>query len=321
MKKQTTMILKIATVTFLAASIGMVLFPIQRNPVVNEVNFVRNIEQLGQSHGAADQWNYLFEDDTQVYTGQLWTTTGSMTPTTPTTTTPTPTTSSLFATMQESFYQAIGTSTTGWIYQGTLTGTIQETWTIGKSCITPRGQTIADKDFVLAYEQREDVNTICNIERRICNDGILEWTYTQSSCKEDVIYEYQKVIPISYNQPVVNPLVQPGAPINAGAQFSTQGQLNGTKTPTNMRWPASTSTIVVSPTVSQTTVYKADCTAPRGGTIKHGQFVKAYKSSVGLIDVPCETQLRLCVNGTLKWTFLNKKCTFKEMTYEEYRED
>jgi hypothetical protein len=104
-----------------------------------------------------------------------------------------------------------------------------------KSCTTPRGQVIENKDFVLAYEQREDVATICNIERRICNNGILEGTYSQRSCKENISYNYKKTAIVSYNEPVVNPLVQPGPASNAGANFSTDGKINQTKDPTNMR--------------------------------------------------------------------------------------
>ncbi|MEI7558215.1 MAG: hypothetical protein WCJ45_05370 [bacterium] len=40
-------------------------------------------------------------------------------------------------------------------------------------CITPWDEKVKDKDFILAYEQRKDVKIICNIEKRICNDGIL----------------------------------------------------------------------------------------------------------------------------------------------------
>lgn len=84
-----------------------------------------------------------------------------------------------------------------------------------RSCITPRGQTIADKDFVLAYQQRDDVSTICNVERRICDDGTLEGSYTQEACQEDIVYEYEKNKDIkSYNQPIVNPLVQPAPASN-----------------------------------------------------------------------------------------------------------
>ncbi|MEI6673468.1 MAG: hypothetical protein WCL02_09640 [bacterium] len=81
---------------------------------------------------------------------------------------------------------------TGNIYTGTLnigTGnTIQKdqvtknditdtqninTQTNEKNCITPRNEEVNNHDFILAYEQRKDVNTMCNIEKRVCSDGIL----------------------------------------------------------------------------------------------------------------------------------------------------
>ncbi|MEI8091558.1 MAG: hypothetical protein WCG98_04985 [bacterium] len=72
MKIQTEKTFKIATIAFLALSMGMILFPIQRAPTLNEVAFVWNTEQLQGVHGAASQWDYLFEDnDTKTYGGQL----------------------------------------------------------------------------------------------------------------------------------------------------------------------------------------------------------------------------------------------------------
>ena len=113
--------------------------------------------------------------------------------------------------MQQSFAQAIAGNDNG-AYQGSLgTGENAPSTTTEalKDCTTPRGETVADKDFVLAYEQRADVNTMCNVERRVCSDGVLDGSYVQKSCKEDVVYEYERVKAVSYNEPVVNPLVQP----------------------------------------------------------------------------------------------------------------
>lgn len=73
MKKDTSLLLKIATIGFLTLSMGVILFPIQRAPKSSEVQFVRNIRQLevSQTHGAASQWDYLFEDTGTTYVGQL----------------------------------------------------------------------------------------------------------------------------------------------------------------------------------------------------------------------------------------------------------
>lgn len=330
MKKNTTLALKIATIGFLTLSMGIILFPIQRTPIIQETQFVRNIQQLNptQSHGAASQRDYLFEDETTttttttttqstitgtstttpIYGGQLWT--GTTTPTTVNTTIQTTNNSNLLNAMQQGLEQGITTPTHG--------NTMTPEALPGITCTTPRGQAIADKDFVLAYEQRKDVSSMCNVERRICNNGTLEWSYTQNACKENISYEYTKAEVISYNEPVINPLVQPSDPSNAGGDFGTNGQVNQVKTPTTMRWSSNTAGTTTSTATNQTITYKENCITPRGTTVNHGQFVKAYKTSVGLLDMPCETQLRLCVNGTLKGTFLNKSCTFKNITYNDY---
>jgi len=85
-----------------------------------------------------------------------------------------------------------------------------------------------------------------------------------------------------------------------------------------MRGPSQNTDISTSTTVEQTSQMKQNCTTPRGTKVNHGQFVKAYKSSIGLLDVPCETQLRLCVNGILKGNFTNASCTFQNITYNDY---
>jgi hypothetical protein len=73
MKKQTEKMYKIATIGFLLLSMVIILFPIQRTPTISEVQFVRNIDQLKntETHGAASQWDYLFEEDTTASSGQL----------------------------------------------------------------------------------------------------------------------------------------------------------------------------------------------------------------------------------------------------------
>ncbi|MCX6822986.1 MAG: hypothetical protein NTX91_03220 [candidate division SR1 bacterium] len=329
MKKQTEKFYKIATIGFLVLSMGIILFPIQRTPTVDQVAFIRNSAQLTvtQTHGAASQWDYLFEDtstktnDTKTYGGQMGTNS-----TVPNNTSPYPDKTN-GPTTTNTTTPPLQTTNTGGTYGGSLgttntatttTNAVTTTTTAAKDCTTPRGQTVTDKDFVLAYEQRTDVTTMCNVERRICNNGILEGSYVQNSCKEDVNYDYTKVDVVSYNQPVVNPLVQPGQASNAGGDFGTNGQVNQNKQPTNMRGTTNTAGTTTSTAVDQTTTYKQNCSTPRGTTVNHGQFVKAYKTSVGLLDMPCETQLRLCVNGTLKGNFMNKSCTFKNMTYNDY---
>lgn len=72
-----------------------------------------------------------------------------------------------------------------------------------------------NRDFVLAYAQRKDVNTICDIEKRVCLSGTLGGSFTQDSCKDDIVYDYNRAEIVSYNKKVLNEYIQPTAPINS----------------------------------------------------------------------------------------------------------
>ena len=63
------LLLKIGTLCFMVFAVAVILFPIQKTASLQEVDFVRNSQQLQGVHGAASQWDYLFEDtNTQTYT-------------------------------------------------------------------------------------------------------------------------------------------------------------------------------------------------------------------------------------------------------------
>ncbi|MDD3262723.1 MAG: hypothetical protein PHR61_02650 [Candidatus Absconditabacteria bacterium] len=187
-----------------------------------------------------------------------------------------------------------------------------------KVCITPWGEYVANGDFVLAYEQRKDVDNLCNVQRRFCYDGILDGTYIQKSCKENTLYSYVKPDAISYTQKPVDTFVQPNQPSLSGANFDTHGKIDGTTNSIDV-WglPGSGRPVDIVST-SQTSLSNTVCITPWGEKIKNGQFVKAYKSSIGLIDLPCEVELRMCVGGNLKGYYENRTCTFKKMTYRDY---
>ncbi len=204
----------------------------------------------------------------------------------------------------------------------TGTQTIQNTGigitTGALDCITPWKEKVQDKDFVLAYEQRKDINSMCNIEKRICTNGVLWGSFTQGSCKEDMVYTYRKAEVISYNQKVINDYIQPAAPVNAGAEFSNEGKINTTESPTITRGTTNTPVVTKSWVIQSPLPSKASCTTPRGQSIKHGQFIKAYKAPRGFIDLACDVELRACINGNLKGTFTYSKCTFNNTSYADY---
>jgi len=311
----------------------------QKNTQPTELQFVRNTDTT-TVHNAAQQRDYLFQDESgqAVYQGTIDTgnTTGTITGTT--------TLDNLINT--NDLPQNIGNEGTWQIYTWTLfTWTIntwsittgsKNTWTVntwivttGKQttstintgpihCVTPWGEIVEDKDFVLAYQQRKDVNTMCNIEKRICNNGFLWWSFVQPSCKEDVVYTYRKAEVISYNQQVLNAYIQPTTPANVWAEFTTQGKINETIKPIDTRG-TSNNPVRTQSGISQTPLpTKIGCISPRGQNIEHGQFVKAYKAPRWFIDLSCDVEIRACVNGNLKGNFVYSKCTFNNTTYSEY---
>ncbi len=299
------------------------------------LQFVRNMDEEFLHNAPNTQRDYLFEDEQgqEVYQWQLWTWS-----------TDTTTTSDNIDTLvnpnelEDLFDDLINNS--GQRYTGNIISTWvqQKTWitsTWSLDCIAPWGEKVKNKDFILAYEQRKDVNTICNIEKRVCMNGILGGSFKQESCKDDIVYEYNKAEIVSYNQKILNEyiqpiemtkeeqkayneLIQPKPPMNSWAEFNTQGQLQPEKEPTTSRWTTSTQ-VTTQPEVEQeSTPSKKSCSAPRWQKINHGQFVKAYKAPRGFVDLACEVELRACVDGTLKGNFRYATCAFNNTTYSEY---
>jgi len=187
-----------------------------------------------------------------------------------------------------------------------------------KVCITPWWEYLAHWDFVLAYEQRKDVDNLCNVQRRFCFDWKLNWTYLQKSCKEHTVYSYIKPEAISYTQKQIDDFVQPNQPSLSWANFDTHGKINWNLDPIDVWWNAGSWRPSEFVSTSQTPISNKYCITPWGERVKNWQFIKAYKAPIWLIDLPCDVELRLCVSGQLKWEYINRTCTFKKMTYRDY---
>lgn len=297
---------------------------IQKDQTQPDMQFVWNMSEEFVHNAPNTQRDYLFEDEwgEEIY---QWTLSTGGTSTTNTNTNEWLINPDDIENLLNELEGNTGTNATGGIYTGSIgSGTITTTGsqtnnkTGSIDCTTPRGETVKNKDFVLAYQQRKDVNTICNIEKRICMSGELLWSFAQSSCREDVVYIYQKAEVISYNQKILNEYIQPDAPIYSWGDFNNEGKIDTEEIPTANRW-TSNNPVVEIPEIDQTPqVQKASCTTPRGTTIKHGQFAKAYKAPRGFVDMECEVEIRPCINGSLKWSFRYTKCTFNNTTYADY---
>ncbi len=301
------------------------------------IQFVLNLWEQNIHYAPNTRRDYLFENEEwqQIYQGEILTTQQNISSLEDNQESPLPTTTptTIFTwtlpqtpnfTWENFTWEIVPQNTNTWTKDilltkdtsTTTTGTIQ-TWTA--PCRTPRDTRIAHKDFVLAYEQRTDVPNICNVEKRVCINGMLGGKYTQASCKENVTYIYKKAEVVSYNQKVLNEYIQPTEPKYQDAVVTTQGKRNESETPAKTtRWTSNNPVINTNETNQQTTPKKQWCTTPRGQRIDHGQFIKAYKSPRGFIDLPCEVQLRACTDGILRGTFRYNTCTFTNTTYAEY---
>ena len=285
------------------------------------------------THGAASDWSYLFEDeetDQQVYLPTQGSSSGQQLPSSdelPSTMDQNPSWSveKDFLPVDDAddiFDENVSWTGKIWLSTGTVLVSSWVSWSLVPEkeyvCITPWGEYVAEKDFVLAYEQRKDVNNLCNVQKRYCVKWKLTWSYLQKSCKENTIYSYVKPEAVSYAQDPVDPFIQPNEPSLSGANFDTHWKINGTTSVVDTWWSPSSGRPTDTTSVGQMPTTQKRCTTPWGAFVPNGQFVKAYKSSVGLIDLPCEVEIRLCAGGKLKWSYTNRTCTFKKMTYRDY---
>lgn len=189
------------------------------------------------------------------------------------------------------------------------------------SCTTPWWEKVQSQDFVLAYQQRTDVNSLCNVQKRTCINWKLSGSYIQQSCKEDLKYEYTEVTPVAVNDPnKVDPFIQPSGASLSGAKFDSHGKINTTTqaidTWSNTSWSVKTTTGDY--VTNLQTPNMSSCITPWWSAVRLGQFVKAYKLPVWLIDMPCEVEIRLCTADGLKWSFKQASCTYRNQTYSDY---
>lgn len=199
-----------------------------------------------------------------------------------------------------------------------------------QNCKAPRWQLVEHGKSVLAYQQRTDDNTICNIQRRLCTDGVLAGSYMQRSCKE--LYQWTAFTTSRWNTndnyldvsspsstSTADDLIQPKPPTGTGRNFNTRGQLDNLSdsqtTWTNGVYSPGISTPSVSQVVKQT---PSQCITPRNTLVTHGQFVKAYKYNNGFSNIACEVELRYCVNGTLEGNFAFQECIPNDIAVEDF---
>ncbi|MDR2540221.1 MAG: hypothetical protein LBD11_00100 [Candidatus Peribacteria bacterium] len=192
-----------------------------------------------------------------------------------------------------------------------------------KRCDTPWSYQLLHGESVLAYKQDLNTPDTCKIQRRVCFDGKLSGSFGQQACAVNTKYSYFQEQFVSYNTPQKPALIQPTpTPGNTAENVSSGKAQSGIDEILNIPNPPETiqkgSKDPLTPPakeVEQTSRPYPDCIAPRGETVKHGQFVKAYKHKNGFTDAPCEVQLRTCTVGTLEGTYQQLYCRSWETSY------
>lgn len=190
-----------------------------------------------------------------------------------------------------------------------------------KSCMLPwHDKIIEDGEDTLAYKQRSDVPSLCHVERRVCHNGILEWSFTQSSCSENVAYAYTKWEVILYNPDVTNPYIQTDTRAKYyDADFNLQWQRNKPLIPIDI-WNNRINDMKqmeVSNTKQSQIIY-ANCETPRWEYVEHTHFVKAYKNPYWFNNRACKVELRFCIDGVLWGTYDEINCKHKDMVWQDY---
>lgn len=190
------------------------------------------------------------------------------------------------------------------------------------NCKTPRWYYIKHGESVLAYQQLKNAPDICNIERRFCRNGKLSWTYTQQWCSINENYTYAQrweVQPTEKNPEYIPDIIQNedwtvtvnNKEIWSDFVFDKPSSSSTSRySGNNLREPDKA--------VNQTKRVYRDCTAPRWETVKHGQFVQAFKHANGFSDAPCEAQLRLCTMWDLWGTFTESSCKTRDTSFIDW---
>lgn len=190
-----------------------------------------------------------------------------------------------------------------------------------KNCTTPRWKILEHWESILAYQQRIDVPDICNIQRRRCTDGILWWNFEQKSCKTNMPYTYTKEPVISYNEKVIDPLIQPSkdVPINKWATFDNKWKISWySDADTVWNNDIDSSSTTNDKTVDQSNIIRPNCISPWWDIVLNWQFIKAYRYKNWFSNHPCEVQLRPCMQGDLEWIYKNASCKHRDIAFEDF---
>ncbi len=188
-------------------------------------------------------------------------------------------------------------------------------------CPLPRWGKIKHEEYVLAYQQRTDDTTICNIQKRWCRNGKLSGSYKQKSCKimKDTMQNDQEIhhhiftIHHKSNKNKTTLIQSHHRPNNYDPNI-IEKHIPNTIRDNHKKWEVheENGTNIIWEKEKQT------CLTPRGQKVNHGQFIKAYKRAKWFNNFKCEVELRICLDGQLKGNFEHENCKYIDNSYETY---
>ena len=199
-----------------------------------------------------------------------------------------------------------------------------------RGCMTPWGYEIEHWQSVLAYQQRADAINICNIQRRVCMNWKLSWSFTQSACDESLWADWssnssssygtvKKLAYSTYNSQKLDEFIQPSEHAKyENAEFDLHWKRNATTQPKITKGQAWDDISSEKEEVAQVRDLWKLCKTPWWETVQPGQFVKAYRFQNGFYDIPCQVQLRLCVDGDLEGQYQYSSCQSWDTSYEDF---
>ena len=201
-----------------------------------------------------------------------------------------------------------------------------------RPCMTPWGYEIEHGQSVLAYQQRSDAIDVCNIQRRICMNGKLSWSYTQAACDETLWHDWtinwveseywtvQKIAYTTYNSVRLDEFIQPSEyAVNEFKEFDVHWKLIKGPQEQKKQWLWNSDAIYQEPEeVAQVRDAWGVCKTPWWEKVQPRQFVKAYRFQNGFVDIPCQVQIRTCVDWKLEGQYQYSSCQAWDTSYEDF---
>ncbi len=196
----------------------------------------------------------------------------------------------------------------------------------GASCITPWGETLNDGAYIIAYESTSS----CRFEKRYCDGGILQGSYSADHCNSNAGWQYATTTPqaVTVNYGYVQAIPQEGqyeGPSRTSANGITtviSSRNNQKSNPTTIY--AHDSSYIKPVPYKNYDLTQHGCTTPWGTYMDSSTSVIAYKSSTPAYKgASCTYERRTCFQGMLGGSYVYPSCSIADNShiYDNHGQD